>query len=341
MPGLAAEPIRVDPASGRRSFLRAVLYGCGSGLLLVGGGETVSIFVGRNFHVVVPGRVYRCAQQSEGGLEQLIAERGIRTVINLRGCGAPWPWYLDECRATAHADVDQEDICLSSARLPSVHELRHLVEVLDHTEYPVLLHCRRGADRTGLASAVVLLLQTDISLDQARRQLSWRYGHVALGHAAFLDRFFDLYAAWLQAEGRTHSRESFRRWAEQAYEPGNCCCRIEALDVPRRLRAHRPAALRIRAHNTSREPWQLRAGTTAGIHARYALYDGDDRLVATDRAGLFDALVEPGRSIDLTLALPPLPAGAYRLLVDMIDEEQCWFFQTGSEPLEQEVVVGD
>ena len=63
--------------------------------------------------------------------------------------------------------------------------------------------------------------------------------------------------------------------------------------------------------------------------------------MATDRAGLFDAVVEPGQGIDLTLALPALQAGRYRLLVDMIDEEQCWFFQTGSEPLEREIEVRD
>jgi protein tyrosine phosphatase (PTP) superfamily phosphohydrolase (DUF442 family) len=336
-PAAAAAPA----AKGRRSFLRALLYGCGSGLLLVACGETANVFVGHNFHVVIPGRVFRSAQQSGPGLEQLIRAYGIRTVINLRGCCAPWPWYLDECRATTALDVNQEDICLSSGRLPSVHELRRLVEVFDRTEYPVLLHCRRGADRTGLASAVALLLQTDIDLASARRQMSARYGHIALGRPAFLDRFFDLYADWLRSEGLTHSRAAFRRWAETAYEPGECCCRVEPIDVPERLPVDRPAAVRVRVCNTSRQPWRLRPGTTAGIHARYALYDDLDHLVATDRSGLFDAVVAPGACIDLTLALPALRAGRYRLLVDMIDEEQCWFFQTGSEPLEREIEVRD
>jgi hypothetical protein len=322
-------------------WIKAGLYGCGGGLLLVLVGETVNVFVGRNFHVVVPGRVYRSAQQSGPGLEQLIRTYGIRTVINLRGCCAPWPWYLDECRATAHRDVNQEDICFSSARLPSAPELRRLIDVLDHTEYPVLLHCRRGADRTGLASTLVLLLQTDVSLDEARRQLSPRYGHVAVGPPAFLDRFFDLYTDWLRAEGLTHSRAAFHRWATEGYQPGECCCRVEPLDVPEHVRPGQPTALRVRAHNTSPVAWQLRAGTTAGIHARFALYDALDHLVATDRAGLFDATVPAGESADLTLVLPALQPGAYRLLVDMIDEDQCWFFQTGSEPLEREIEVRD
>jgi hypothetical protein len=31
--------------------------------------------------------------------------------------------------------------------------------------------------------------------------------------------------------------------------------------------------------------------------------------------------------------------GRYRLLVDMVDEQQSWFFQVGSEPLEEELDV--
>jgi hypothetical protein len=33
-------------------------------LLLVAVGETANVFVGRNFHVVLPGRVYRSEQPS-------------------------------------------------------------------------------------------------------------------------------------------------------------------------------------------------------------------------------------------------------------------------------------
>jgi hypothetical protein len=323
-------------------LVRAVFWGCGTGLLIVLVGEAAYVFLGRNFHVVVPGRVYRCSQQSGTDLEDIVHRHGIRTVVNLRGCCAPWPWYLDETRATHRLGVAQEDICFSSARLPSVHELRRLIEVLDRTEYPILLHCRRGADRTGMASAIVLLLQTDTSLDQARRQLSLRFGHLALGRPAYLDRFLDLYAEWLAAQRQPHCRAAFRRWAEQEYCPGECRCRIEPLDVPAVIPRGRPTALRVRVHNTSLKTWRLRPGSNAGIHAAFSLCDDRDRCVAMGRAGLFDAEVAPGQSIDLTLALPAVHTpGTYRLVVDMIDEQQCMFFQTGSELLEQEVVVSE
>src|SRR5439155_1970070 len=134
-----------------------------------------------------------------------LKEYGIRTVVNLRGYCAPFPWYLDECRTTQGCEVSQEDITLSAGRLPSVHEIRRLVEVLDRTEYPILLHCRHGADRTGLVSAVVMLLQPGVSFPEAREQLSLSFGHLSWGHLRYLDRFFDLYADWLKDQRLSHS----------------------------------------------------------------------------------------------------------------------------------------
>src|SRR5262249_9730162 len=128
-------------------------------LLLATGGEAYRVFVGSNFHPVIPGRVYRSAQLSPEELQQRLQAKGIRTVVNLRGCSDPLPWFLEEARVTHRLNVCQEDICFSAGHLPAVGEMRRLVEVLDRTEYPILLHCRRGADRTGMSAAVVLLLR--------------------------------------------------------------------------------------------------------------------------------------------------------------------------------------
>ena len=47
-----------------------------------------------------------------------------------------------------------------------------------------------------------------------------------------------------------------------------------------------------------------------------------------------------GQSIELTVVIPAVHVpGRYRLWVDMVDEQQCWFYQMGSEPLEQELEI--
>src|SRR5262249_41924745 len=160
-------------------------------------------------------------------------------------------------------DISQEDITLSANRLPPPAEIRRLVEVLDGTEYPVLIHCRQGVDRTGLASAAVLLLQSDVTLAQARRQLSLRYGHVPAGPTRCMGEFFDLYEDWLREQGRPHSREAFRDWACAGYCPAYCRGRLELIEPPGQLRAGAPAALTVRATNTAVRPWRLVPGTEA------------------------------------------------------------------------------
>jgi len=297
------------------------------------------LFAG-NFHVVIPGQVYRCAQPSAQELDGIIRRHDIRTVINLRGECNPADWYLDECRTSHRHNVCQEDLCFSAGRLPATQELRRLVDVLDHTEYPVLFHCHRGADRTGLASAVALLLKTDATLAEGRRQLGLRYSHLALGRPANLDRFFDLYSEWLDGQGLSHSPAVFRRWLLDEYCPGECRCNLELVHAPDHATPGEPFALLVGCANTSIKPWRLRPESNAGIHLFAVLTDLDGRYVTQGRAGFFDAVVNPGERIDLTLAMPPVALpGKYRLQIDMVDAQHCYFNQTGQEPLEWELDV--
>jgi hypothetical protein len=157
-----------------------------------------------------------------------------------------------------------------------------------------------------------------------------------------MERFFELYRTWLHDNGKTHSPAVFRHWIEKEYCAGDCSCSLEPLDVPCRVSLNRPWAARFRAHNTSVQSWRMRPGYSAGVHMGYLLIDDQSRCAALGRAGLQAALVPPGKSIDITVALPAVRApGKYTLLVDMVDEQQGWFYQHGAEPLELpfEVVV--
>jgi hypothetical protein len=295
---------------------------------------------GGNVHTVIEGRVYRSAQLPGPELEEFLREHRIRTVVNLRGCCSPMDWYLDECRITHKLNVSQEDIGLSACRLPSTSEMRRLVEVLDHCEYPVLFHCFRGADRTGLASVVVQLLHTNATLEEALDQLSICYGHVRISKTAYIDRFFDYYADWLAERSLTHTPDHFRRWVATGYCPGECRCKLQLLNPPTTILRGKQVPLILRAQNTSIKPWRLRPETNAGIHAFFTIYDKHNAIVHEGRAGLFDAEVAPGETIDLTLVLPSIAhPGKYHLVVDMMDEQQCSFFQTGSDLLEWELEV--
>jgi hypothetical protein len=233
--------------------------------------------------------------------------------------------------------VSQEDICFSAGRLPSLAEVRRLVEVLDGSVYPVFFHCRRGADRTGLASAIYLLVKTDATLAQARAQLSPRYGHFALGRTGYLDAFFDLYNDWLA--GRSHSRDLFRHWLGNEYQGGGRSFRVESLtwDDPH---AGQPCGFRLRVRNTGTIAWQMRPGTTAGFRLGIDVRDEQEKSIPMKYWGLKDAKVGPGQTVELAFVVPLFPSpGRYRILIDMVDPQQGWFYQLGSEPYEEELLV--
>jgi protein tyrosine phosphatase (PTP) superfamily phosphohydrolase (DUF442 family) len=319
-----------------------VVGGLLAGLALALVLEFGRVMLGRNEHAVLPGLAYRCAQLTGEQLEQAIRKHQIRTVVNLRGCNPQVPWYVEEARATCQTDAAQEDISFSAGRVPSIIEMRRLVEVLDRTEYPILLHCKRGADRTGLAAAVLVLLQADGTLAEARRQLGLRYGHVALRRPAFLDTFLDQYEAWLSQQAQDHSQTVFRQWLRREYIPAGYRGTIEALDLPAWVPVGKPVALRFRVQNTGTSSWPLRRAKTAGLHLAYVLEDAAGTPLTTDRTGLRDQVVLPGQSIELIVPLPRLKAaGRYRLLVDMVDEQHLWFFQTGSDLWEWEFEARD
>jgi hypothetical protein len=306
--------------------------------------EFLRVVAYTNVHAVVPGRVYRTAQLKPQRLRAFIAEKGIRTVVNLRGVCSDAPWYLGECRTTHAAGVNQEDITFSAKRLPAPGEIQRLVDVLDHTAYPIVFHCQAGADRTGLASTAARLLLTGDDLPTARRQLWPRYGHFAVGRTAVLDDFFDYYAAWLAGRGEAHAAARFRQWVNSDYCPGPYRARLSLLG-PAKFPAHRGFAFAVRAANASIEPWRFTPGAAGGIRLRHTLTDQTGAIVHQAHAGQFARTVNPDESIDLTCGVPPMPPGIYLLHADLLDAEpiellNTAFVQYGSEPLQVPVVIG-
>jgi protein tyrosine phosphatase (PTP) superfamily phosphohydrolase (DUF442 family) len=308
--------------------------------------EAWNVLVGTNLHAVIGDQVYRSAQLSPDDLLATIRRFGIRSVINLRGPCPTFPWYREECTLLEQAGVERYDVMFCSYSMPAVHEMRQFLHVLETCTYPVLMHCRRGADRAGLASSLTLLLKTSASVADASQQLSWRYGHLPFFRRSDIGQVLALYESWLLSRKSEHRPELLRAWIRDQYKPGLCWARIEPLEVPERLPFGRPVAARFRVHNESDFPWQFRQNAKSGVHLRYLLRrmdqaaSGSTRPIHMGGAGFFDSVVRPGENLDLTLSLPAIrEPGRYHLMVDMADEQRCWFFLFGSPRFEREYVV--
>jgi undecaprenyl-diphosphatase len=166
-----------------------------------------------NFHLVIPGRVYRSGQLSAASLGEHAAREGIRTVINLRGANPGQAWYDRECAAAHLQDLNYYDLPVDS-QCPTASELRELLNVLESCPKPALIHCQSGIDRSGIVAAIcVLLLDESGTVEQARTHLGWRYGHMPWrDNMSVQVRFLQDYENWLRIHGRTHDRSQFRAW---------------------------------------------------------------------------------------------------------------------------------
>lgn len=339
---LAAESISdATSVRPRRGRWIALLRLGAAGLVLFLLWKFVFVTFTGNLHTVIPGRLYRGGQPTARSLETIVKKYHIRTVINVRGCCYPDDWFVEEARTCQRLGVQLESVTFSASHLPSRHELRQLVEVLDRAEYPAFIHCRQGADRTGMASLIALLLRDEYSYADARPQLGVHYGHMAFSKSGVLDRFFGLYEKWLAETRREHNPERLRHWLAKEYTGGWCDARLEK--VQHRFdhaRVGEPLAYDLVVRNTSDSPWQFQPLRTAGNHVAYRLIDAKRDVVMEGRAGLLERTVAPGEKIQVALIVPPIQkAGKYRLLIDMIEEGHCWFHQTGSELWDEELTV--
>ncbi len=142
------------------------------------------------------------------------ARAGVRSVLNLRGGDVRVGSNLLEWHACGELGLVLCHYALASRDAPSRENILQLHELLESMPRPLLLHCKSGADRAGLASVLYLMLEQGEPLESALRELSfWRYGHVAQAKTGILDHFFTAYKAHRDAHGT-----AFLDWVRNHYD---------------------------------------------------------------------------------------------------------------------------
>jgi protein tyrosine/serine phosphatase len=159
-----------------RHRLRAGLLGLGLLLAPVGGYSGMLAYTG-NLHPVSEGVLYRSAQLSKQQFADAIQQYQLRSILNLRGAHAGEAWYDDEIAASREAGIEHYDYPMSAKRQLSREQIEPLLQIVRSAPKPLLIHCRSGADRTGLVAALFRLAIEHASPEEADRQLSLRYGH--------------------------------------------------------------------------------------------------------------------------------------------------------------------
>src|SRR5262249_10127822 len=93
-------------------------------------------------------------------------------------------------------------------------EILGVRDLFNRVEYPILLHCKSGADRAGLMSVLYRLVKEGESVEEAKKELSLRYGHFRHADTGILDYFFERYIEY----NKRHPI-GFFDWVEKVYDP--------------------------------------------------------------------------------------------------------------------------
>lgn len=140
----------------------------------------VAIQLSGNFATVLAGELYRSNQPTAAQITSYVANYGITTIVNLRGSKPNADWYQEETATARALGLTLIDFDMSANRELSVDEARQLATLLRDAPKPLLIHCRSGSDRTGLASAIYLNQVANVDKETAERQLSLRFGHIGI-----------------------------------------------------------------------------------------------------------------------------------------------------------------
>lgn len=163
-----------------------------------------------NLHEIVPG-VWRSNQPSQKRV-QLYKDMGINTILYLRGY-SPQSFYLLEKESCDALSIKMERVEMAARSAPKAEQLLALLDLFDTIEKPFLMHCKSGADRAGLASALYMLHVEGTSLAEARQQLSRKYLHLKSSKTGILDHLLDAYEA-----DTKDAAMPIREWIETHYD---------------------------------------------------------------------------------------------------------------------------
>ena len=148
--------------------------------LLIIGLYLLMLQVTNNFGVVSKGEVYRAGQINAKDLAEYTHKYNLRSVLNLRGENLKDGWYKSEVAESEKLGIKHIDFKMSAKKELTPEQVQNLIAVMRDAPKPLLIHCRAGSDRTGLAAALYLAAIKKDSEFNSELQLSLLYGHIPL-----------------------------------------------------------------------------------------------------------------------------------------------------------------
>lgn len=129
----------------------------------------------RHFGTVREGALYRCGQPDAADLAVLHERLGLRTVVSLRA-GIDNPkrnaWVEPERRFCEQQGILFVSLPSNHKNPPTIEQVQQFLRIVgDPGRRPVLVHCKRGQQRTGLLCALYRMACEGWSREQALAEM--------------------------------------------------------------------------------------------------------------------------------------------------------------------------
>ncbi|MDJ0920391.1 MAG: sulfur transferase domain-containing protein [Henriciella sp.] len=165
----------------------------------------------QNLHPISE-EMWRSNQPNPRQIAEHAQMRGIKTILNLRGPSTRG-YYLLEKEACETLGLELIDFQVYSRDTPTVDMVLAARDLFETIEYPALMHCKSGADRAGIMSALYMIFRKQQLVAVAKQQLSKKYLHLREGKTGLLDAFFE---AYLDANAK--QALAFEDWLQTGYD---------------------------------------------------------------------------------------------------------------------------
>lgn len=170
--------------------------------------QTPACWFSDNFHVVEEDKCYRSKQLTPEKLNLYVNQYQIKTILNLREKEEDPAALQQEENFAKEQNIAFINIPLNSCLFPSKENIGKILEIFESTPLPILVHCWSGTDRTGTVCALWVLEKMQQSIEEALKQLSFKYGHIKIVHPC-MTKFVEIWSSLRKTKNQNAALESY------------------------------------------------------------------------------------------------------------------------------------
>lgn len=163
-----------------------------------------------NFHRVSD-ECYRSAQPTMEQLERYSKKYGIKTIVNLKGENPSGAYFQFEKEKCEDLGLNLVNVSVYSRAIPTKDRIASAKRVFESVEYPIWMHCKAGADRTGIYATLYQYFRKHIPVGETNQLKLFPFGHMKQSKAGKVDFYFNTFVEYK----KEHPDAEFYHWSQE------------------------------------------------------------------------------------------------------------------------------